>query len=52
MDDIFFITLNETVTTEATNRIRDPEILPVYTQNAGLDYNPDQMNGMWLNEYA
>ena len=52
MDDIFFITLNETVMTEATNRIRDPEILPVYTQNARLNYNPKQMAGMWLNDYA
>ncbi|MBW2144331.1 MAG: transglutaminase domain-containing protein [Deltaproteobacteria bacterium] len=52
VDDIFFITLNETVITEATNRIRDPEILPVYTQNASLDYNPNQMAGMWLNDYA
>jgi hypothetical protein len=40
------------VLTEATNRIRDPEILPVYTQNATLDYNPQQMAGMWLNAYA
>jgi predicted transglutaminase-like cysteine proteinase len=52
VDDIFFITLTETVLTEATNRIRDPEILPVYTQNATLDYNPQQMTGMWLNAYA
>ena len=52
VDDIFFMTLTETVITEATNRIRDPEILPVYTQNAKLDYNPNQMAGMWLNAYA
>ena len=52
VDDFFFITLNETVITEATNRIRDPEILPVYTQNARLDYNPKQMAGMWLTAYA
>jgi len=52
IDDIFFISLNETVITMATNRIRDPELLPVYTQNAKLDYNPKQMEGMWLNAYA
>jgi hypothetical protein len=52
VDDIFFMTLTETVITEATNRIRDPEILPVYTQNAKLDYNPKQMASMWLNAYA
>ena len=52
VNDIFFMTLTETVITEATNRIRDPEILPVYTQNAKLDYNPNQMAGMWLNAYA
>jgi len=52
IDDIFFISLNETVITMATNRIRDPELLPVYTQNAKLDYNPKQMEGMWLNAWA
>lgn len=51
IEDIFFISLHETVITQATNRIRDPEIYPVYTQKSKLDYNTNTA-GMWLNAWA
>ena len=52
IDDLFFITLTETMTTPGTNRVRDPEILPTYTAMSVLQYNSSNMVGAWLNTFA
>jgi len=51
-EDFFFMTLSETVYTTATDRIHEPEILPVYGKKATLEYDTFRQPGMWLNTYA
>ncbi len=51
-DDLFFITLSATMDTPGTNRIREPEIMPIYTAMSVLQYDPKNMVGAWLNIYV
>lgn len=50
--DYFFMTLTETVSTPYTDRIHDPNILPVYSRKGNLRYDLQRQPGMWLNAFA
>lgn len=51
-DDFFFMTLSETVFTTATDRIHNPDIMPIYGRTGVQDNNINRQPGMWLNAYA
>lgn len=51
-DDFFFMTLSETVYTTATDRIHEPEIIPIYGKTGVLQHDIQRKPGMWLNAYA